>query len=333
MSPAGAVRQHLWRALLLLALVALSLLVITGLLPRRVDLASRADPAGGYEAALARWRRILAAEQGRVKPGNGSRLLTHGARTPRVYVLVHGITNSPRQWLELGWLLHRLGHNVLILRMPYHGLRRHSVDALKRLTAPELRAYADRALDIAAGLGDELVVAGISGGAVVAAWMAQQRADVRRALLLAPFFGLHAVPAAANTWFMNAFSRLPNINLQNPRELPRAWAYRGESSRGAVAFLLMGQWLVDEARQGRRPTAEINVLTTAADRVASNGATQRLLALWQQNGAEVQAFQFGPRLGIPHNTVDPSADPLKKEQVYARMLQLLGEPADAISRL
>jgi len=48
-------------------------------------------------------------------------------------VLIHGTTNSPRQWEELGGALHALGHNVLILRMPHHGLESRSVGELKAL--------------------------------------------------------------------------------------------------------------------------------------------------------------------------------------------------------
>ena len=48
--------------------------------------------------------------------------------------------------------------------MPYHGLQSHQVSELAQLTAQDLRAYADQAVDIAAGLGDEVVPVGLSGG-------------------------------------------------------------------------------------------------------------------------------------------------------------------------
>src|SRR5262249_53762108 len=106
-----------------------------------------------------------------------SRLLTHGQKVDRAIVLVHGITNCPQQFAALGDQLFGAGWNVLIPRLPRHGLCDRMTSALAQLTAAELRDYADGVLDIAAGLGDEVTIAGLSAGGVVAAWAAQHRHD------------------------------------------------------------------------------------------------------------------------------------------------------------
>ena len=49
-----------------------------------------------------------------------------------------------------------------------------------------------RAVDIAAGLGDQVTIAGLSAGGVVAAWAAQHRRDVHRAVLIAPSLGVRS---------------------------------------------------------------------------------------------------------------------------------------------
>jgi carboxylesterase len=254
--------------------------------------------------------------------------LAHGEKTPRAYVMVHGTTNSPEQWQELGETLYEKGHNVLILRMPYHGLESHRVSELKALSPQDLRAYADQAADIAAGLGDEIVVVGISGGGAVASWMAQNRPEVDRALLLAPFFGVHGVPDFAGTLLMNAFSRLPNIVLDDPLEPRRDWVYRGEATRGVAAFLALGHSVRQGAEKGSSPEGEIIVLTTAKDNTANNGTTAKLVDRWREAGSDVVPFEFEPALDIPHNSVDPAADPAKKQMVYEQMLGLLREEGD-----
>jgi pimeloyl-ACP methyl ester carboxylesterase len=325
----GSGRAWLKRILAVLGMLLLGVLaviLVLGLLPMSSQgLQSEPGPAATYEEAVARFQQVQQGEQGIVNDLGHSRLPVHGAKTPRVYVMVHGTTNSPEQWQELGETLYARGHNVLILRMPYHGLESHRVNELKRLTAPDLRAYADQAVDIAAGLGDEIVVVGISGGGAVASWMAQNRPEVDRTLALAPFFGVNGVPAFAGTLLINAFSRLPNIVLDDPLEPRRDWVYRGEATRGVAAFLALGHNVMQSASRGNRPAGQMIVVTTARDNTANNHSTAKLVDRWRRAGAEVVTFEFEPSLDIPHNSVDPAADAAKKQLVYEELLKLLGE--------
>ena len=324
--PAWRLLKRVLAVVGIVLLGVLAIILLLGLLPLSSQgLQSEPDPAGTYEEAVARFQQVEQVEQGIVNDLGHSRLLVHSEKTPGVYVLVHGTTNSPEQWQELGDTLYNQGHNVLILRMPYHGLESHRVSQLGQLSPQDLRAYADKAVDIAAGLGDEIVVAGISGGGAVTAWMAQNRPEVDRALLLAPFFGVHGVPDSADTLLMNAFSRLPNIVLDDPLEPRRDWVYRGEATRGVAAFLALGHNATQDARKGAIPAGQVIVVTTAKDNTANNGATAKLVDLWQGAGAEVVTFEFEPSLDIPHNSVDPAADAAKKQLVYEQMLRLLGE--------
>ena len=310
----------------ILLLVLLAVILLLGLVPiSSRGMASEPDPAPSYEEAVARLQQTQQAEQGIVNDLGHSRLLDHGSRTPRAYVLVHGTTNSPEQWQELGETLHAQGHNVLILRMPYHGLESHRVSELRRLSAQDLRAYADQAVDIAAGLGEEIVAVGISGGGAVVSWMAQNRPEIDRGLALAPFFGVHGVPDFADTLLMNAFSRLPNIVLDDPLEPRRDWVYRGEATRGVAAFLALGHSVMQGAKRGDSPDGQMIIVTTAKDNTANNGSTAKRVELWQQAGTEVVTFEFEPSLDIPHNSVDQAADAAKKQLVYAKLLELLGE--------
>ncbi len=308
-------------------LILLIVFLVLGLLPWSDEgLAAVPDPAPTYDEAVARFRAIELAEQGKVKDVARSRLLTHGKPTPTVYVMVHGLTNSPLQWQELGRTLFEKGHNVLINRMPYHGLPSGKVSELRRLTSCDLRAYADETIDMAAGLGDEIVVVGISGGGTVAAWMAQQRAEVDRAVLLAPFFGLIGVPPSFNNFLVSAFSRVPNFSPFDPLEPKKAWGYRGEASRAVANSLMLGLYVGGQADAGTVPRGEVIVITTAVDNTTSNSAIATMLARWQAGGTPITTFEFAADQEMPHNSVDPAADPAKKQQLYEVMLRLLGEP-------
>jgi alpha-beta hydrolase superfamily lysophospholipase len=121
-----------------------------------------------YEDAAARVATIQARESVVVVRGLGSILMTHGHRTPRSYVLLHGFTDVPTQFRVVGEHLFATGDNVYIPRLPHHGEREGPVRALGRVRAPELAAFGDSAVEIARGLGDSVVVVGLSAGGAIA---------------------------------------------------------------------------------------------------------------------------------------------------------------------
>ena len=292
---------------------------------QRSDLTSQPNPSVGFDDALVRFAALEEAEAGRVTELTQSQLFSTGAPTEQVYVLIHGTTNSPHQFVEMGEMLHANGHNVLILRLPRHGLTSHDVGELSALTAEELRAYADETIDLAVGLGDEVTVVGLSGGGAIGAWIAQNRPDVDRALLLAPFVGIAKLPRWADTLLMNLAAGLPNVNLTSASEDDRAWGYRGESTRGVAAFLGLGHAVFEQAAGTRPAVAEIDVLSTAVDDNVNNRVIDELVQDWREMGAAVTTYQFPADLAIPHDMVDVSTEPAKRALVFAEIFDLLGE--------
>lgn len=311
--------------LLVVGLGLLILLLLTLIPVSTGSLAPRPNPAATYDEAVARFAAARRDEEAACNPAGVSLLLTHGRATPRAYVFVHGTTNSPRQFEELGSLLHARGHNVLIPRMPRHGLRSGRLSELRRLSAEDLRDYADEAVDLAGGLGDEVVAVGISGGGTVVAWMAQNRPQVAVALLLAPFLGVRGASPAASNLMGNFFSRTPSFALEDPLEPRRDWVYRGQATRALAQTLRLGRSVFRRAADVAPQAGCLLVLTTPHDAQVSNGATARLVGLWRARGSAVTHAEFDAALNIPHNSIDPSADPRKKRIVYERILALLGE--------
>src|SRR5439155_25994798 len=154
---------------------------------------SHPRPAADYEQALQRIDSLRAADGSEINPDCRLVLLSHGRRTARVVVLLHGLTNCPRQLEALGRMLYDRGANVLIARVPHHGFADRMTSDLARLTAAELVRFGDEVADIGQGLGDSVTVAGLSLGGVVAAWIAEERADVDHAIVISPVFGVAAV--------------------------------------------------------------------------------------------------------------------------------------------
>ena len=200
-------------------------------------------PAPTYDDAVARVARRQAADDSVVAQGGRALLLTHGQRTPRAYGRRHGLTKSPAQVRDLGEHAHvaigalgqRLfatGDNVYIPRLPHHAERVAAVRQLSRVNADELTMFADSIVDVARGLGDSVVVAGMSAGGTITAWVAQWRADVQRAVLIAPAIGVGLLSDEKGQELVDIVSAIPNITRTTRPDTTRPDMVQGTTTRG-----------------------------------------------------------------------------------------------------
>ena len=292
-------------------LIALAVLgFVSAVLMMPVDTAplpSSAHPRADYAQAIAAFDSLHAQEAPLVMEDGASLLLVHGQRTPRAIVLVHGLTNSPRQFRELAEQFHARGYNVVVLRLPLHGLRAGDVEALKALTAAKLRAYADQAVDIADGLGDTVLVLGLSTGGNVAAWMAHHRAEVKRIVVIAPALKLARLPAMLAAPSMNLADRMPNMTIRQKPDSSRRHAYFGISTRALAETFRFGATVVREAAERAPLVADLALVTNGNDRTIDEHAALALADAWSRHGGvSVERFRFDPALALPHDLIDVS---------------------------
>ena len=168
------------------------------------------DPALDFADAMARFAALQAQEGPEVNPVCKSFVLSHEEKTPRALVFFHGYTNCPQQFRQLGEEFHRRGYNVFAPRQPYQGLLDRLSEDHAKLTAEDLIKSTNAAVDIACGLGDEVIVSGLSCGGIMAAWAAQYRQDVALAVLASPVFGVGVLPPFMNGFGRGVMQSLPN---------------------------------------------------------------------------------------------------------------------------
>ncbi|MCA9982440.1 MAG: alpha/beta fold hydrolase, partial [Anaerolineales bacterium] len=206
------------RILLLITVVLVGLLAFLWLWPLNLgrinDIAATSRPAQSYEEALAREDNLpgdgFEGDMTVLNPVCPTQIRTHGQPTERVIVFFHGYTTCPAQFNLLADELFAHGHNILSVRLPRHGYQDRLTDDLQNMTAEELAETATEAVDIARGLGTSVTVVGFSTGGTMASWLAQTRADVDKAVIISPFYGLEMFPGWTSRPVATLTLTLPN---------------------------------------------------------------------------------------------------------------------------
>jgi hypothetical protein len=319
-------------ALRILAVIAALLVLAAVWLLRPLpldDLVSSPNPTCSYDEAMERWQRTQAREAGLpLHDGGRTILLTHGYQTERVFVLLHGLTNAPRQFRKLGEELFATGANVAIPRLAHHGLADRMTDAHAALTAQDLIDYAQYGVDLAQGLGRNVTVVGLSVSGISATWLAQNRDDIDEVFLLAPFFGPAVVPDALTPAFASALTRLPNKMIWwDPRvreNLPGPPYNYPRFATGAVGEALrLG---LNTAQPDRKLRVDrLGVILTENDPAVSNARTRRLLEEWSAASPETKIFlyEFPAADNIPHDFIDPLQPNARTDKVNSLLVEWL----------
>jgi pimeloyl-ACP methyl ester carboxylesterase len=256
-------------------------------------------------------------------------LLEHGQPTARVFVLLHGLSNCPAQFSELGRQLFERGHNVLIPRLPYHGEEDRLGTEWGRLTAEEMLEAGNQAVDLARSLGREVTVAGLSINGATVGWMAQNRDDLHKAVLLSPFLAPAGLPDWALAPVERILLRIPNMffwwdpkakeNLKGP-----SYSYPRFPTRVVGETMLLARWVLQESRILPARCPSILTITSADDTAANNLIADQLVANWRSlRSTGVESFEFPADERVPHDFIDPNQPNQRIDLVYPKVIQLL----------
>lgn len=322
-------RRFLRLALLIAAVLILAGTLALAWLIRPLSLpplTSTPRPAASCEEALSKFQAIQDEEaELPLHEGGRSIILSHGHQTEHAFVLLHGLTNSPRQFRELGEMLFARGANVVIPRMPYHGLADRLTEAHAALTAEDLIRQVDTGIDIARGLGRRVTVVGLSASGASAAWIAQHRDDVDTVCLFAPFLGVPGIPDRLTPAASRALLRLPNKVLWwDPRVREKIAGpptnYPRFATRPLGEILRIG---VDaEKWPGPLKTRRLVVVLSESDIAINNARALRLAEQWRAASPQTESsIHIFPRAdGIIHDFIDPQQPRAQIEKVYPQLL-------------
>jgi len=292
------------------------------------NLNSHIGPVANFEDAIARVKTMQDEDnQDSARDVCITKLYDHGSQTEHVVVLLHGFTNCPEQFNELGKQYYESGYNVFIPRMPYHGLADRLTDELANLTAENLASFGDKVIDIAHGLGRKITVMGISGSGTLVAWLAQNRADIGFAFAIAPLFGLAFIPASLTKIFEQLALLLPNFFLwwdprtkaDNPYSI--YYAYPRYPTRALVEIIRLGMITRSQAEKSPPAAKNITMIINDAEPAVSNVEILKLLRLWQKYGkVNLSEVHFEKDLKLPHDIITPGTPGVPVEITHPRLI-------------
>ena len=317
-----------WTALLTLAV----LLVIVSMLlkPWNIsNLSSHPNPVHSYAEALQRVDQLRAQAPPDMNPVCQLKLMTHDRKVERAIILVHGYTNCPQQFNTLGQQFYDLGYNVLIAPLPHHGLADRMTEEHGLLTAEDLAAYADQTVDLAQGLGDQVVMMGISAGGVTTAWAAQHRNDIDLAVIISPAFGFKQIPAPLTAAVINIYSLLPDSFVwwdpKRQGSITPAYAYPRYSKHALVQTLRLGFAVQADTKHAPPAAKKTIMVINPTDESVDNGRIMQVVKDWQAQHASLDTYEFDANLQLRHDLIDPTQPYQQVEIVYPQLVGLVNQ--------
>jgi pimeloyl-ACP methyl ester carboxylesterase len=295
---------------------------------RSNNLTSRPNPIATYEGAVAQVKALQDADnQDLARDVCITKLFEHGRQTEHVIVLLHGFTNCPEQFNELGRQHYEAGHNVFIPRLPYHGLSNRLTNELINLRAENLAAFGDKILDIAHGLGKQITIMGISGTGTLAAWLAQNRPDLDFAFIIAPLFGLAFIPPLFTKLFERFALALPNFFLwwdprtkaDNPYSI--YYAYPRYPFRALAEIMRLAMITRAQAEKSAPAAGHITLIINDSEPAVSNAEIVRLFKLWQKySRGNLSEYHFEKEMKLPHDIITPGTPGVPIADIQPRLI-------------
>lgn len=259
-----------------------------------------------YSEAITAANRIVNedAANTEVRSGCQSIIKTHGQKTTKAVLMIHGISSCPQQFADLGDTFFKAGYNVYIPRVPSHGLtdnKRHG-----EITIPAMAQFMNTSTSIISGLGEEVGVVGLSGGANMATWITQYNsATISRTLLLSPFYQ----PSASEmpTWQAPLLRNLYGRNI-----LPDSF-----STGSNLSYRALGKYMIiakNYKSDFKAPGLKyIGVVTSDNDTsIDMDLATNIPQQIASASNAKFQHSTIPASFDIGHDIVALSQDSVKK---------------------
>jgi esterase/lipase len=255
--------------------------------------------------------------------------LSHGKKTKRAVLWLHGYTSATLQFIRLAELCFKKGYNVLVPCMPHHGLKDRLTPEIGKMTAREQKQFVENMVDTMHGLGHVVVVGGLSMGGTMTAWVAQQRPDVDTAIIIAAAFGFKVIPTSLTRVATLALLALPNIRQwwddEKKETVQDPWyGYPHRYTRSLVQLLDLGHQVLKLAKHNPPAAKKVWVVINDHDEAVDNKMLQRLADTWHNSRAiNASIYHFPNKLGLDHDCISVEHSKDNPRFVYPVLMKMV----------
>jgi esterase/lipase len=228
-----------------------------------------------------------------IADANRSQFFFQSRPTEKLILFFHGFTAIPEQFAVISTALFDAGYNVIVPRLPGHGIT-GDWTSKQPPPLPETpviyQEFALEWLDAVQPIAQQVIVGGLSGGATLAAWLAAQR-HVDRTLLFAPYLN-------NNNGFINWVVETFEFYFKW-RTAPNTvnFGYEGFRMPALRAFLNLGQTVLEHGSVG----APSLIVSSDADPTTPESDFEQLYQATSAAHTPTWNIRFESALSIPHN--------------------------------
>lgn len=284
---------------------------------RSTDLQKADIQRRDYNQSVADIQKIIADDtaNNEVRPDCRPILKTHGKKTARAVMILHGVSAEPSGMVELADWFYQAGYNVYVPRVPHHGMKDNKLHGQVR--ASELVKFMGDSAGLVSGLGDELGVIGHSGGGTLATWLAQYGDGLfSRVLLLSPYYEPDA--SKAPKWQMALLRNVYGNHL-----LPDQFFDGNLSYRALANYVIIKQnYRNDLKAEGLKHLGLI--IGSEDDLIDKTMALNIAEGMAKASGAEFTYETTPDYIGAGHELISPEDKVVKKykKELYGMYLRV-----------
>ena len=264
-----------------------------------------------YDQSVADIQKVIDGDtaNGEVRPESRPILKTHGKKTARAVMILHGVSGEPSAMAELADWFYQAGYNVYVPRVPYHGLKNNKLHGQVR--AGDLVKFMSDSAGLVSGLGDELGVIGHSGGGTLATWLVQYGDGLfSRVLLLSPYYEPDA--SKAPKWQVALLRNIYGNHL-----LPDRFFDGNLSYRALANYVIIKQnYHSDLKAEGLK---HVGLITGSEDHLIDNAMAIDIAENMAKNSGAKFTYERTPaHMGVGHELIWPGNKAVKqyKKELY-----------------
>ena len=197
----------------------------------------------------------------------------------------------------------------------------------------ELVSWTDSAIDVGAGLGEHVIVSGLSAGGTLSAWAAKNRSEVSEAVLVAPLVQVTALPGWLNKPLYQLTPALPPIwmwwnSAKKEQQKAPEMAYPRYTLRSLGDFLAIAASLTNGQVKRVGKLERVVVITNDADTTLRNDVALSVLQReLKPLSAEWAQYAIPTRRGWKHDLIDPLGENrAHSADIYRTILPMYGLP-------